>query len=101
MKIVLASSMLAVLLGVSPALAIDRANQASNTEEFHVIAVVSGSQALTDQELASIQGQAPIGQIGLVNVAANVLDRANVDVRVMRDVDIRNVQVGVLAAQRQ
>ena len=102
MKTVLTMSMFAVLLGGAPAFAMDMATESGNNSESHALTVISVSQVLRDQKLASIEGQVPIGQIGLVNVAANnVLNKNDIDVSVVRNVTIGDVQVGVLAVQQQ
>ena len=102
MKTFLTISMFAALVCAAPAFAMDMATESGNNSDFRALTEISVSQTLTEQELASIEGQAPIGQIGLVNVAAqNVLNRNDIDVNVVRNVTIRDVQVGVLAAQRQ
>ena len=107
-KLAIAIGMSAAVACVSPALALEAAD---SNDTFKAIASIPESQQptdkdmLTDSELAAVEGSAPIGQVGLVNVGVgNVVNNSlnDNDVRVLNNNNIPvNANVSVLSAGGQ
>jgi hypothetical protein len=97
-KTVMAVGMSAILMSVAPAFAM----QSDTLVDFKALEGIAKSTPMNDKELAAVEGAAPLfttGQIGLVNASVNANIR---DVRVIRDITVRNTQVQILGAnQRQ
>ena len=103
-KFAIAIGMSAAVVCVTPAFALESGNIEG---QFKAIVSMPPSEQptdkdmLTDNELAAVEGAAPVGQVGLVNVGiGEVINRSinNNDVQVIDDV---NANVSVLSAGGQ